>query len=271
MWNERFHEFMVTMKFTRCLSDHCLYVKNIGGITCYVLLYVDDLLIICGDMKVIEAIKGLLSKEFEMTDFGKADTFLGIHIERNEGDKSISLSQPEYFRKMLRKFNMSDCKDIATLIESGLDLQKNESNQDCKAPYRELMGCLTYATLTTRPDLCAATNIFSRFQSGYGDEHFKHAKRMLRYIKGTIDLKLVYKKNTDADVLIGYTDADWAGDKNDRKSTSGYVYKVFGNTVSWSSRKQPTVSLSSTEAEYIALANGMCEGKWLPSLLSKLG
>lgn len=81
----------------------------------------------------------------------------------------------------------------------------------------------------------------------------------------------MYKRNVDAEPLVGYTDADWAGDRNDRKSTSGYVYKVFGNTVSWSSRKQPTVSLSSTEAEYIALSNGICEGKWLRSLLSELG
>lgn len=271
MWNERFNQFMLRIGFKGCLSDYCLYVRVTNGIACYVLLYVDDLLIVSSDLRSIETIKRLLSNEFEMTDVGEADTFLGVHIERDNINHKISMSQVGYFEKVLRKFNMIDCKAVSTPIESGIDLQKGESNQDCNAPYRELMGCLTYATITTRPDLCAATNYFSRFQSCYGDEHFKHAKRMLRYIRGTMNLKLVYGRRNDAEPLIGYADADWAGDKNDRKSTSGYVYKVFGNTVSWCSRKQPTVSLSSTEAEYIALSNAICEGKWLRSLLSELG
>lgn len=98
-----------------------------------------------------------------------------------------------------------------------------------------------------------------------------YAKRILRYIQGTIDLKLVYHRNSSADILVGYTDSDWANDKNDRKSVSGDVFKVFGNTVSWSSRKQTTVSLSSTEAEYISLSEGACEAIWLRKLLNELG
>lgn len=270
MWNERFHRFMEKIKFKRCLSDHCLYIRTNTEVACYVLLYVDDLLIVCSDVKTIGTIKQLLSSEFEMTDIGKADTFLGIHIERDESRNTIAIGQAEYFRRMLQKFNMTDCKPISTPIESGLDLKKGDVNQNCDAPYRELMGCLTYATLTTRPDLCAATNYFSRFQSCFDQDHFKHAKRIVRYINGTMTLKMVYKKQPNANPLIGFVDADWAGDKNDRKSTSGYVFKIFGNTVSWCSRKQPTVSLSSTEAEYIALANGICEEKWLRSLLGEL-
>lgn len=271
MWNERFNQFILKIGFKGCLSDHCLYVRDVNGIACCVLLYVDDLLIVSSDMRTINAIKQLFSNEFEITDVGEASAFLGVHIERDGNNHSISMSQMSYLAKVLRKFNMNDCKEVSTPIENGIDLGKCNSNGDCNAPYRELMGCLTYATITTRPDLCAATNHFSRFQSCYDDEHFKCAKRTLRYIKGTMDLKLVYVRNIDAEPLIGYTDADWAGDKNDRKSTSGYVYKVFGNTVGWSSRKQPTVSLSSTEAEYIALSNGICGGKWLRGLLSELG
>lgn len=270
MWNERFHQFMLKIKFQRCLSDHCLYVRSTNGINCYALLYVDDLLIMCSDINVINTVKQLLCNEFEMTDIGVANTFLGIHIKRNDEKPTIEIGQAEYFRKVLRKFNMIDCKGIATPIETGLDLPRDGKNCDYNVPYRELMGCLTYATLTTRPDLCAAVNFFSRYQSCFDQMHFKHAKRMLRYINATLNLKMRYTKQPKADILVGYVDADWAGDKNDRKSTSGYVFKVFGNTVSWCSRKQPTVSLSSTEAEYIALANGICEGRWLRSLLSEL-
>lgn len=271
MWNERFDEFMTRIGFKRCLSDHCLYTKNTNAIVCYVLLYVDDLLIVSSEMKVINLTKRLLSDEFEMTDIGAADTFLGVHIERNKDEHTIGMSQTNYFGKMLRKFGMTDCKGISTPIESGIDLCRGDKANHDGIPYRELMGCLTYATLTTRPDLCAATNYFSRFQSCFGDEHFKHAKRILRYIRETMDLKLIFRRRIDAEPLVGFVDADWAGDKNDRKSTSGYVFQVFGNTVSWSSRKQPTVSMSSTEAEYVALANGICEGKWLRSLLIELG
>lgn len=271
MWNERFHQFMEKIKFKRCQSDHCLYIRSNAGATCYILLYVDDLIIMCRDIKVIETIKRLLSNEFEMTDIGRANTFLGIHIERDENTGTIKIGQAEYFRRMLRKFNMMDCKPIATPIENGLDLKKGEINQNCDAPYRELIGCLTYATLTTRPDLCAATSYFSRFQSCFGFDHYTHAKRILRYINGSMNLKMIYKKNLNAAPLVGYVDADWAGDKNDRKSTSGYVFKIFGNTVSWCSRNQQTVSLSSTEAEYVALASGICEATWLQSLLIELG
>lgn len=182
-----------------------------------------------------------------------------------------TLSQTHYLKNVLKKFDMFDCKPAATPIEKGLNLMNGDENSLTNQPYRELIGCLTYATQTTRPDLCSSTNYFSRFQNCCTDEHYNYAKRILRYIRGTADLKLIYHRNESADILTGYTDSDWAGDLNDRKSTSGYVFKIFGNTVSWLSQKQPTVSLSSTEAEYLALSNGVCEAKWLRCLLKELG
>lgn len=166
---------------------------------------------------------------------------------------------------------MTECKAIATPIEKGLHLTSESSKETANVRYRELIGCLTYATLTTRPDLCAATNYFSRFQSCYTHEHFTHAKRILRYIQGSTDLKLTYRKDENADVLVGYADSDWAGDKNDSKSTSGYVFKLYGNTVTWGTHKQATVSQSSTEAEYAALAEAMNEAEWIKELIGELG
>lgn len=227
-WNEKFNDFMIRIGFKRCDSDRCLYVKVHNGTICYVLLYVDDLLIFCCDLKMINAVKRLLSNEFEMTDMGKADSFLGMQIEQNIENGTITVNQTQYLKRVLQKFGMQDCKPKSTPIEKGLHLERGDTNKCTDHRYRELIGCLTYAHCTIRPDVCAATGYFSRFQSGFNENHYNHAKRVLNYIKSTIDLKMIFKRNENAETLIGYSDSDWAGDKNDSKSTSGYVFKLFG-------------------------------------------
>lgn len=185
VWNERFHEVMVQIGFKRCESDRCLYVKIKDGIVRYILLYVDDLLIVSNDMEAIKKIKRKLASEFEMTDVGPVESYLGIHVEQIE-EGVISLSQPHYLKNLLSKFEMESCKPIATPMEVGLHLpSSDESEQKCNSPYRHLIGCLIHASQTTRPDLCASTYYLSRFQNCYTDEHYQHAKRVLRYIQGT--------------------------------------------------------------------------------------
>lgn len=271
MWYEKFHQFITRIGFKRCSSDYCLYTKFENAIRCYILLYVDDLLIVCDSEKMVRIVKELLAREFEMTDIGIVNTFLGIHIEHDRKNGIIQLGQSHYMKKVINKFGMNDCKPASTPIEKGLHLSSEAKGEDSNVPYRELIGCLTYATLTTRPDLCASTNYFSRFQSNYTHEHFTQAKRILRYIKATIDLKMRFVKDEEAEMLVGYADSDWAGDKNDSKSTSGYVFKLFGNTVSWATRKQSTVAQSSTEAEYVALGDAINEAEWIKQLLIELG
>lgn len=271
MWNERFKTVMIFNGFKQCYADNCLYIKFELNIISYVLLYVDDLLIVSSNNSKINDIKIMLMNEFEMTSVEKVDTFLGIHIERDNKNCIIKLDQERYLKKVLSKFNMENCKTSKTPMEIKLDLLKIDNGDYVHLPYRQLIGCLTYATITTRPDLCAATSFMSRFQNCYTNQHFSIAKRILRYVKETIDVKLVFNRDLTSNAIIGYTDADWAGDKYDRKSTSGYVFKVFGNTVSWLSKKQATVSLSSTEAEYIALCDGACEAIWLRNLIAEMG
>lgn len=269
-WNEKFNAFMIRIGFQRCRSDQCLYVKEQNGIICYILLYVDDSLIFCRDLKMIDTVKKLLSNEFEMTDMGRASSFLGMQIEQNVEKGTIIVSQSQYLKRVLQKFGMQDCKPKSTPMEKGLHLELGDSNNCSNHPYRELIGCLTYAHCTTRPDLCAATGYFSRFQSCFNANHFNHAKRILNYIQATIDLKMIFKRDEKAKVVVGYSDSDWAGDKNDSKSTSGYVFKLFGNTVSWASRKQATVAKSSTEAEYVALSEAVSECEWMKKLLIEM-
>lgn len=156
-------------------------------------------------------------------------------------------------------------------MESKLKLTWNETSNGTQQPYRELIGCLMYGMLAGRPDLSASVGYFSRFQSNPTDDHWNYLKRVLRYIKDTLSIKLVYKRDPSNKLLVGFADADWGGDTNDRKSTSGYIFKVFNSTVSWSSRKQKTVSISSTESEFVSLCSAFCEGMWLKQLLCELG
>lgn len=226
---------------------------------------------ISNSLEEIDNLKSDLSKVFEMTDLNEMKTYLGIHMERNMLNGTMEFTQKQFLSNTLKKFQMSDCKSVTTPMEVGLKLDPGENGSiNEKLPYRELIGCLMYVSLTTRPDLAAVVNYFSRFQCNSNPDHYTYAKRMLKYIKGTIDLKLVYKRNEDAEPLIGFADADWANDTIDRKSVSGNVFQVYGNTVSWSSHKQSTVSLSSTEAKYIALSECSCEAIWLRKLLREL-
>lgn len=211
-------------------------------------------------------------QEFEMQDLGKLETFLGINIRRT--DEGIYLSQKSYINDLLNKFRMNDCKENKTPMETGsLDLIENSRDfgaTEIHKPIRELIGSLMYLMLATRPDLSTAVNIYSRYQQNPSEQVWKGLKRILRYLKGTADFELFYPKNTDTK-LVGFADADWAGDQEDRKSTTGYLFKVFGGTICWSTRKQTTVAMSSTEAEYVALAEAAREGIWLVNLLHDLG
>lgn len=273
VWNERFHKFITSIGFKQSQYDHCLYISEKKEETVYLLLYVDDLILIGKTLKKISLIKRVISDEFEMKDFGELRQFLGITVKRDRTKGYLELNQRAYLENVLKRFNMDSCNGISTPKECNLKLLKTDNRDTTvltRHPYRELIGCLMYAATTTRPDLCATINYFSQFQAAATDEHWNHLKRVLRYVKGSLDLKLIYGKKGNEDVLTGFADADWGSDIIDRKSISGYVFKVFGNTISWSTKKQTTVALSSTEAEYVSLSSSVCEAIWLRGLLKEL-
>jgi hypothetical protein len=205
-----------------------------------------------------------------MKDLGEAKFLLGIKIEREGG--YLSLSQEEYLSRVLNRFGMSNCKSTNTPLELGIKNSLSNRNPEedkttDKFPYREAIGCLMYAMLCTRPDLGFPICYLSQFSNAPGDEHWMAIKRVLRYVKGTQSLRLVYEKG-ELD-LLGYSDADWAGDTNKRKSTSGFVFLLGGGAVSWGSKKQACVALSTTEAEYVALSQATREAIWLQELLNE--
>ncbi|GAB1869619.1 Gag-pol polyprotein [Camponotus japonicus] len=275
-WNARFDEFVRSLGFRRSENDRCLYIRMNGNSKIYLLLYVDDIIIAGDNEKDLRKLKAYLMNEFSMKDLGKLHNFLGIKLERTKA--GMFLSQSAYMKNLLSRFKVDECKAAKTPMEVNPWKEQdnlNKENLECiieKKPYRELIGCLMYLMLTTRPDLSASVNYFSRFQSNATDLHWNGLKRILRYIRGTLNYGLFYRRSGSGNdaALMGYADADWAGDA-DRKSTSGFLFRVYNATVLWATRKQTTVALSSTEAEYVALASAATELVWLQNLLRDFG
>lgn len=266
-WNNRFHEFVITLGFKQSKSEYCLYTKHENESLLYLVLYVDDVLLATNDEKLMSDVIEKLSDEFKMKDLGVVKRFMGINIEIDSG--TITLDQTHYVQRILEKFGMTDCKPIKTPIEPNLHLERGSSEPTDK-PYRELIGSLMFLTLGTRPDLSFATSYLSRYQEGATEEHFNYLKRVLRYLRGTSELKLVYKSNENSQPISSYVDSDYAGSIEDRKSTTGFIVMVYNCPIMWASKKQPIVSLSSTEAEFVAANYAACEVIWLRKIFKDL-
>uniref|UniRef100_A0A2N9HQ47 Integrase catalytic domain-containing protein n=1 Tax=Fagus sylvatica TaxID=28930 RepID=A0A2N9HQ47_FAGSY len=257
-------------------EDHCVYLKRSKRSILILSLYVDDILLAGNDMDSIVTTKKWLSSTFEMKDMGEANFVLGVKITRDRSKKLLSLSQGTYIKKILERFHMHNSKPIDTPMEKGCTLSldqcpKNdeEKNQMSKVPYASAIGSLMYAMLCTRPDICFAVGMVSRYQSNPGPAHWRAVKRILRYLRGTSDHALCYHGGDLR--LTGYSDADWASDKDERKSTSGYAFILGGGAVSWCSKKQSCIALSTMESEYVACSAAVQEAVWLRRFLQRLG
>lgn len=237
----------------------------------YILLYVDDLLICGVDQTQINEIKQKLTAAFKMKDLGPVEYFMGLRIQVDRSNGVTIIDQTTFAERILDKFGMKDANPVATPLEPGSKLVKAKQGDDIQGQYRQLVGSLMYLMLGTRPDLCFAISYFSRFQDKATRTHWTQLKRVLRYVKGTTSYRLVYTCKDEAHPLAGYVDADWANDLDERKSTSGFVFEVYGNPVCWATKKQGVVALSTTEAEYIAAAQAVCEAMWLKKLFKDIG
>ncbi|VEN40759.1 unnamed protein product [Callosobruchus maculatus] len=265
-WYEKFNKSITDYGFIRSVNDYCLFSKD----NLYILLYVDDLLIFSTDLVQIDKLKRFLCVHFKMKDLGYNHLkYLGISINKNGND--LYINQSEYLKSVLKRFNMLDCRSVDTPMDTNFKMQENYNiNPALENLCRSCIGSLMYATLGSRPDLASSVYYLSRFQDKPSDDLWVALKRILRYIKGSLNVKLKYSKSESSSPLIGFADADFARDF-DRKSTSGYVFKVFGNTVTWKSKKQSVVALSTTEAEYISLCEATVQALWLKKILFDLG
>ena len=266
-WNTRIDTYLKGNRFMQCPHEHALYVKKKKGNLLFVALYVDDLIFMGNNEEMIKDFKEAMTREFEMTDLGLMKYFLGLEVK--QGKSGIFVSQEAYAKDILKKNKMEDCNPVATPMELGAKLSKFDEGDRVDAnKYRSLVGSLRYLTCT-RPDIAYSVGIVSRFMEEPKYSHLKAIKRILRYIRGTVSLGLFYSE-THEYKLVGYSDSDWCGDIDDRKSTSGYVFYMGDTAFTWVSKKQPIVTLSTCEAEYVAASWCVCHAIWLRNLLCEL-
>ena len=275
-WNTCFDQTIKTFGFDQCHDESCVYKKWNGKKVVFLVLYVDDILLIGNCIGMLTSVKDWLSQRFDMKDLGEAAHILGIKLMRNRKKKMIGSSQVLYIDTILNRFNMQGSKKGFLPFRHGIVLYKDQSPktpeeiESMKAvPYASAVGSLMYAMLCTRPDICFAVGMVSRFQSNPGREHWTAVKHIIKYLKRTRDYMLVFQSENL--VPIGYTDSDFQSDQDSRKSTSGNVFVLGGGAISWRSIKQTCVADSTMEAEYVAASEAAKEAVWLRNFLLDLG
>jgi hypothetical protein len=276
-WNNSIDGYLQANGYKKTTADLCIYIKSVvseNGKVDFVIIaiYVDDMLFFSNNVDMLEREKSAIGKRFDVEDLGELHYVLGMSVKRNRRLRTLSISQKTYLQGVLKRFDMENCRSVSTPLEFGKKyeaLNEEENPVDVKG-YQIAIGCLNYATLISRPDLAVAIGVLSKFMANPGLEHWKGVKRVLRYIQGTLDYGLMYTSDGKEPILTGYSDADWGGDLTTRRSTTGYVFQIQGNTVSWCSKLQGCVSKSTTEAEYVALSTACQEGVWLRRLLDDI-
>jgi len=237
-WNFKFGTEVRSMGFMVSNHDPCLYLKNEKERTVMIMLYVDDVIITGNCVNLQNEVRKQLAARFEMTDLGECKFVLGIEIMRPKNWNGVILCQRRYVQDILEKFGMTDCKYVKSPVDMSTKLsgehspkEKVEIEEMQSIPYRQAVGALMYLMVASRPDIAYAVGMVSRFMENPGKLHWIAVKRIFKYLKGTTDFGLRYSHGSTLN-LEAYCDADWAGDVNDRKSTSGYLFKLAGGPIS---------------------------------------
>jgi len=267
-WYERLKSFLVRSGYVMGKVDKTLFVKHVGNDFLLVQIYVDDI-IFCGSSNaLVSEFSSCMSREFEMSMMGELTYFLGFQIKQSS--EGIFLHQAKYTKDLLKKFEMQDCKPITTPMGTTSSLDPDEDGEPVdQKEYRSMIGSLLYLT-ASRPDIHFAVCLCARFQASPRASHRQAVKRIMRYIKSTIDFGLWYSSSSTL-ALLGYSDADFAGCRIDRKSTSGNCFFLGSSLVAWSSRKQSSVAQSTAEAEYVSAASCCSQLLWMRSTLADFG
>jgi hypothetical protein len=277
-WNHKIDGRLRESGFTALDADNCVYKREIGFSVIIISLYVDDLLLFSNDLKALTDFKLQLARHFAMTDLGEAKFILGIEIIRDRSQRTIALSQGAYARDVLRTYGMADCKSTPTPVRPDVRLTAPVEGYVAEPSntrrYQAMVGALMWLAICTRPDMSYAVGHLSRYASNPDKPHADAVTQCLRYLRGTVDHRLTYigkGRTEDVPSLIGYSDADWAGELDTRRSTTGYLFQLSGGAVSWQSKRQRTTAQSTVEAEYMAAAAATKESIWLRLLLTGIG
>jgi len=281
LWHDDINAFLLSLGFTQSSADPNLYLRSDGIL---ILLYVDDISMSYPDAATKAAIevKAKHSEKYKITNLGPARHFLGIESHRD--NTGFSLGQKAYIATIFRRFGMEHTHGVSTPMDPNVKLDlaedwgEKELEQEDITDYQAVMGSLIYAALATRPDILYAVAALSRYNSRPFTSHMTAATRVLQYLKSTANFRLHFTGNgigigigiginiNIGNSLVGYSDSDWANDSADRKSQGGHVFLASNGAVSWQSRKQGLIAMSTLEAEFIACSEASREAKWLLQL-----
>jgi len=276
-WNKELDRRLKEKGFRNLLSDPCAYIRRDRKVLEIITVWVDDLLLFTTLTLAMNKLKEELNKMFELTDLGELTKIVGIEIDQRAD--SLIISQKQYVDSILQKYGMADANPVSTPMDPNISLEPNKENGETNRSndYASLIGSLQYLATATRPDIAYAVNWLAAYTANPSFTHYGAAKCVLRYIKGTRNYGIMYHAHstrhvgsTDSNIFYGFSDAAFAN-ADDRRSISRYVYLSNGGAITWGSKKQTTIALSSTEAEYVALSEASREAMWLRHLYGELG
>ena len=269
-WFGKFSKTMLSAGYAQSEGDHTLFIKHgKEGKVAILIVYVDDIVVTGNDVAEIQNLKKHLASSFDIKALGLLSYFLGIEVAYSAA--GIVLSQHKYIIDLLKDTGKLDCRPAVTPVDVNVKLKSEQHEKDFpvnKTSFQRLIGRLLYLN-HTRPDIAFAVNSLSQFMNDPRESHQGAADRILAYLKGSIGQGLLFKRGSEPSIVI-YTDSDYAGSLDDSQSTSGYCSFIGGNLVTWRSKKQKEVSLSSAEAELRALKKGVSEGMWIKDILQDL-
>ena len=281
-WNSDINATLLRHGFEPSPSDPCLYIRNKASdhgkspvVDAYIALYTDDV-IIAAPAELLESIANTLKRSYKMTDSGIPEWLLGIAIDIDTEAGTLRISQPAYVIKMLTKYGMTQCHTAKTpaapdrLTAPTTSPTKEESDFMVRVPFRNAVGALMYLMVATRPDIAFAVIQVAKFVNDPRKIHWTAVKRIFRYLRGTSEYGITYTRGETFN-LEGYSDSDWGGDLDTRKSTTGYLFMVIGGLVSWKCKLQRLVTVSSTEAELVAVNDAVHECVWFRKALYAMG
>ncbi|KAK9024844.1 hypothetical protein V6N11_064750 [Hibiscus sabdariffa] len=276
-WNLCFNDAIKQFGFIRNEDEPCVYKKISRSIVSFLILYVDDILLIGNDIPTLQSVKTWLSNCFSMKDLGEATYILGVKIYRDRSRRLIGLSQSTYIDKVLKRFSMEEYKRGFLPMSHGVSHSKEkcpstpqERERMSRIPYASAIGSIMYAMICTRPDVSYALSMTNRYQSNPGESHWVAVKNILKYLRRTRDTFLVYGDEEELSVK-GYTDASFQTNKDDSRSQSGFVFCLNGGAVGWKSLKQDTIANSTIEVEYIVASEASKEVVWIKKFKTELG
>jgi hypothetical protein len=279
-WYLTLHDAYSDLGFKRCETDWSVYTRRTPSAFTMSATSVDDILLASDSKTESDLAASQINDKFTTTDSGNAEWILGCRITRDRSKRLLMVDQSQFASSILRDFNMQDCNKVATpcpktRLTSDMcpktDAEREEVAQEPFSNYCAIVGKCMYLSTCTRPDIAFAVRELARFMSNYGKEHFRAAKHLLRYLQGTRSRGIIYGDTTNTAITFrSFTDSDWAM-SDGRKSISGYLIECGGGPISWSSKQQVVVALSSCEAEYISCTHSTRQIIWLRSLFKELG